>query len=83
VIVSTLALHLKVAESYPVTSQCMYEHSRVEVHKNTDYENGKRMDFIQNLRRSRLKNFDELKIFIKEKVRNHLPHQFYAILVKI
>ena len=44
---------------------------------------GKRADFIRNWRRSRLKNPDKPKIFIKKNVRNHSYHQFYPVLAKI
>jgi len=36
VIVSTLVLHLKAAESFLVTSQCTSEHNSVEMQKNPD-----------------------------------------------
>jgi len=38
VIVSTLVLRLKAAESLLETSHCTYEHCSVEVQKNSDYE---------------------------------------------
>jgi len=54
----------------------------VEVQKNPDYKM-RRVDFIRYWWRSRLKNLDKPKIFIKKNVGNHSYHQFYLVLATI
>ena len=70
-------LHLKAAKSFLKTSQCTYFTEKSVL------RDVKRADFIWYWRRSRLKNLDKPKVFLKKNVRNHSYHQFYAVLAKI
>ena len=70
-IVSTLVLRLKAAESFLESSQCTYFTEK------SGLRDAKRSDFIRSWRRTGLKNPDKPKIFIKKNVRNHSYHQFW------
>jgi len=69
VIVSTLVLRLKAAESFLET--------KIQI---TRCEKSKSYPVLAKIR---LKNPDKPKIFIKKNVRNYSYHQFYPVLSKI
>jgi len=82
VIVSTLVLHMKAAESFLETSQCTLRTQQCASGEKSGLRVVKREDFIRHRRRSGLKIPDKPKIFIKKYVR-HSYHQFYPVLAKI
>jgi len=83
VIVSTLVLRLKAAESFLETILCTLRTQECGSAEKSGLRDAKRAYFIRYWRRSGLKNQDKPKIFIKKNVRNHSYHQFYPVLAKI
>ena len=78
-----LTLHLKGAESFLETGQCTLRTQQHVSGEKSGLQDVKRADLIWYWWRSRVKNPDKPKIFVKKNVRNNSYHQFYLVLAKI